>query len=497
MNKVRSVATIAGAIVAAALAPASAAAAPTTLSQNTATVITAFNSVSCNSGFHRENHYIRRFDLDGGHGITGAFEITEVTFGIESATGGPQPVDVILSTIPNGSPLTFGNMSPLASETVTVNDADSNSLFDVDISATVSDPTATDLVVDVRTPDGTAGEDSFLIGSNSAGQTAPSYIAAAECGISEPTDLAAIGFPNMHIVMSVTGESQPDLVATPDELDFGTHAVGTISPPETIAVTNAGGDELAVSRVRVLGDHRADFLIAGDDCTGQPVPSGPGEGCDIDIRFAPSAAGLREATLEIASDDPDSPHLLSLEGTGTVPPPDTDPPETTITDHPPALTNDATPTFRFVSDEPGSSFACSLVPTGQPASFSACTSPFAPAIPLGDGGYTFSVRASDALSNTDASPDSFEFTVDATPPIVTITGPAKTKDATPTFAFSFSEEVDRIRCSLDSAQFKPCVDPYTTPKLPLGNHVLRVKAIDDAGNRTTPPAEKSFKVKRR
>ena len=40
-----------------------------------------------------------------------------------------------------------------------------------------------------------------------AGQTAPSYLAAAACGVTEPTDTAAIGFPGMHIVMNVTGDA--------------------------------------------------------------------------------------------------------------------------------------------------------------------------------------------------------------------------------------------------------------------------------------------------
>ena len=45
------------------------------------------------------------------------------------------------------------------------------------------------------TPEGQTAGNSFFIGSNAAGQTAPSYLAAAACGVTEPTDTAAIGFP--------------------------------------------------------------------------------------------------------------------------------------------------------------------------------------------------------------------------------------------------------------------------------------------------------------
>ncbi len=44
---------------------------------------------------------------------------------------------------------------------------------------------------------------SEFIGSNSAGQTAPSFLASAACNVLVPTDTADIGFPNMHIVLSV------------------------------------------------------------------------------------------------------------------------------------------------------------------------------------------------------------------------------------------------------------------------------------------------------
>ncbi|RLE27116.1 MAG: hypothetical protein DRJ61_17770 [Acidobacteria bacterium] len=77
------------------------------------------------------------------------------------------------------------------------------------ITGSIVDPAVDHLVVEVFTPDGQATGESFYIGSNADGQTGPSYIAAASCGITEPTDTAAIGFPDMHIVMNVTGDVLP------------------------------------------------------------------------------------------------------------------------------------------------------------------------------------------------------------------------------------------------------------------------------------------------
>ena len=60
-------------------------------------------------------------------------------------------------------------------------------------------------MVEVFTPNGQAAGNFFFIGSNAAGQTGPSYLAAQTCGINEPATTATIGYPGMHIVMNVTG----------------------------------------------------------------------------------------------------------------------------------------------------------------------------------------------------------------------------------------------------------------------------------------------------
>jgi len=64
------------------------------------------------------------------------------------------------------------------------------------------------LAVEVFSPNGQTANNSFFIGSNALGQSGPSFIRAADCGVAEITNLAAIGFPNMHLVMSVSGNNQ-------------------------------------------------------------------------------------------------------------------------------------------------------------------------------------------------------------------------------------------------------------------------------------------------
>jgi len=117
--------------------------------------------------------------------------------------------------------------------------------------------------------------------------------------------------------------------------------------------------------------------------------------------------------LVLASDDETRRYLYNRLTLGGTPPPDTEPPETTITSAPPAVTSSGDATFTFTSSEGGSTFACSL--DGQPAA--PCTSPRA-YTGLGVGSHTFSVAATDAAGNTDLSPDTHAWSIEATSPSV-------------------------------------------------------------------------------
>ena len=80
--------------------------------------------------------------------------------------------------------------------------------------------------------------------------------------------------------------------------------------------------------------------------------------------------------------------------------------ETIISDGANDVTNDPTPTFRFTSSEPGSSFRCRL----DSGSYKPCTSPETTSH-LADGTHTFYVRAKDSEGNIDPTPASRTFTV--------------------------------------------------------------------------------------
>jgi subtilisin family serine protease len=95
---------------------------------------------------------------------------------------------------------------------------------------------------------------------------------------------------------------------------------------------------------------------------------------------------------------------------------DTSAPDTSIDSGPSGTTASSSPSFAFSSSQAGSTFACRLDGPGiATGALSSCSSPTSYAS-LGDGTYTFSVTATDAAGNTDATPAIRIFTVQSAQP---------------------------------------------------------------------------------
>jgi large repetitive protein len=236
------------------------------------------------------------------------------------------------------------------------------------------------------------------------------------------------------------------------------------------------------------------FAFTGDDGSGSGVA---GFRCSLD--GSGFTACTSPASYSGLGDGPHTFAVRAVDQAGNVDPSpdslnwtvDATPPDTTIAGSPPPLT-DATASFSFTGDDGGGSgvagFQCKL----DAGAFSACTSP--QGYTLASGAHTFSVRAVDQAGNVDPSPDTFTWTVDATPPDTTIAGsPPPLTDATASFSFSGSDGsgsgVASFQCALDGGAFSACTSPksYT---LASGSHTFAVRAVDQAGN--VDPSADSF-----
>ncbi|MGZ6587943.1 MAG: Ig-like domain-containing protein [Solirubrobacteraceae bacterium] len=180
-------------------------------------------------------------------------------------------------------------------------------------------------------------------------------------------------------------------------------------------------------------------------------------------------------------------------------PPDTTPPDTTITSGPTGTTTDNSPTFAFTATEANSVFECRV----DSGAWADCTSPWTTAA-LGDGAHSVSVRATDVTGNTDASPATRSFTVSTTtPPPADTTAPETTISSGPTgttsattasFAFTSSESGSTFECKLDTGAWATCTSPKAYSGLTTGSHTFSVRATDAASNTDASPATQTWTI---
>jgi hypothetical protein len=170
---------------------------------------------------------------------------------------------------------------------------------------------------------------------------------------------------------------------------------------------------------------------------------------------------------------------------------DVAPPDTIIDSGPSNPTNQTSAAFTFHSTESGSSFQCQLDNGG----FSACTSGKSYSS-LSDGGHSFQVRATDGAGNTDPTPASYDWTVDATPPDTIIdSGPSNPTDQTSAaFTFHSTESGSTFQCQLDNGGFSACTSGKSYSSLSDGGHSFQVRATDGAGNTDPTPASYDWTV---
>jgi hypothetical protein len=106
-----------------------------------------------------------------------------------------------------------------------------------------------------------------------------------------------------------------------EEVIFGTATVGTsvsaTGSPSSISLTNTGTTPLNVSSVAITGANPSDFAITQNQCAlnySNVLPAG--SLCNVTVNFAPSAAGVRSATITFTDNAPGSPQSVLLTGTG-------------------------------------------------------------------------------------------------------------------------------------------------------------------------------------
>jgi len=171
-------------------------------------------SVACgDDGVTYQNWYLRRFEL-ANYGINHYLRIFSVDFGVQQYEGpAGYSIDIVLFKIPTGDYFWFANMTEFARVNVPLDTADIGTFINVPITSGIF--MGDDLVVAIDAPPGGANMNAFRPAVNDAGVTHDSYIAASTCGVSEPTSVSVIGFPEAQLILVVNGDADPCIATEP------------------------------------------------------------------------------------------------------------------------------------------------------------------------------------------------------------------------------------------------------------------------------------------
>jgi hypothetical protein len=174
-----------------------------------------------------------------------------------------------------------------------------------------------------------------------------------------------------------------------------------------------------------------------------------------------------------------------------------------INTFPPSLTNSTSATFTFSSNDPSATYLCKL----DSGAFTACTGSNSQSYSgLSEGPHSFSLTARDSLGNTSGTQISRRWTIDRTPPDITLdpnVGPADgstTQNNDPVFNFSsLASDFSSFECNLQgpgftSTAYTACTSPKSYANLNDGNYTFKVRAKDTAGNVSNPVAQRNWTI---
>ncbi len=115
---------------------------------------------------------------------------------------------------------------------------------------------------------------------------------------------------NSPQVATFTGNALAQVSLTPSSLSFGQQNIGSASAPQTVTLSNGGASSLPIASASISGANAADFSMTST--CGSALAAGAN--CAFSVIFAPSAIGVRAASLSVSIGN--SPQSTALSGFG-------------------------------------------------------------------------------------------------------------------------------------------------------------------------------------
>ena len=289
--------------------------------------------------------------------------------------------------------------------------------------------------------------------------------------------------PGLHTFeVRAIDDADPDGNVDPTPASHTWTSVADTTPPATFILSGpvASTIETEAEFVFIGSDNATPELLLAFECSLDGAPFEPCDSPEVVQSLDPGAHTFRVRALDLALNPDPTPATYGWTVIGA--------PETTILLGPALLSNERTATFTFTSDQPGSTFECSL----DGGAFDPCASPVTYSS-LPDGEHSFEVQATSSLGLVDETPALYEWAIVAPPDTAApetsiVSGPSLVSNATmATFTFVASETPVTFECSLDGMPFGECISPHVIENLAEGPHTFGVWAIDAAGNADPTP----------
>ncbi len=215
---------------------------PIKVTQNYSETVSYDFGLRCTSG---DTAWYRRFELSRDHESDLGFSVSKVTFGLTLA---PAEASMTVSTfaIAPDVALTLANLEPLTSAPVTVTADEAPGSVEVPISAQV--PADKDLVVRIF-----SATSSAVVGMNADPELREDYLTSEACGLTEPTSVASLGFPQGNHVILAFGKSTDCSVAE-DEVPLAEQALAVAEQDLTDAEQSLESAQERLTQAQVALD---------------------------------------------------------------------------------------------------------------------------------------------------------------------------------------------------------------------------------------------------
>jgi len=184
-------------------------------------LLEAGSAIACQkAGITTDNRFLRLFDLDGDHGLSGQVCVDSLDYGVEQAVGDPELTFRVYCVVPGIADdyvLDAGELDPGLVFSFTTEQPDAELEFFSQPLGGCCDAATQDMVIEIATEDclenGTC--QAYYPGSNFWYPDTTWYIGAPDCGIDDPLAMSLIIFEDSPVVMTVHGTcGSPGVPAT-------------------------------------------------------------------------------------------------------------------------------------------------------------------------------------------------------------------------------------------------------------------------------------------